>query len=65
MQTIIHIDNFYCCTVHYEIYMLFINQKLHFLLNLETFKFTLEYTQLSLLHVLVLDHPQGACTEPG
>jgi len=27
-----------------KIYMLFINQQLHFLLNLETFKFTLEYT---------------------
>jgi hypothetical protein len=30
-------QNFYCCTVHYEICMLFINQQLHFLLNLETF----------------------------
>jgi len=45
--------------------MLFIHQQLHFLLNLETFKFTLEYTWLSPLHVSVFDHPQGACTEPG
>ena len=35
------------------------------LLNLEKFNFTLEYTQLSLLHVSVFDHPQGPCTEPG
>ena len=40
------IYNFYCCTVHYGIYMFFIHQQLHFflLLNFEMFKFTLEYT---------------------
>jgi len=31
---------FYCCTVHYGIYIVFIHQKMHFLLNLEKFKFT-------------------------
>ena len=28
-------------------------------------KFRLKYTQISLLHVSVYDHHQGACTEPG
>jgi hypothetical protein len=28
-------------------------------------KFTLKFTQISLLHVSVLDRHQGACTEPG
>ena len=51
---------FYSCTVHYGIYILFTHQQMHFLLNLEKFKFTLRYTQLSLLHVSVFDHPQGA-----
>jgi len=36
--------NFYRCTVHYEIYILFTHQQMHFLLNLEMFKFILEYT---------------------
>jgi hypothetical protein len=38
------LNNFYCCTVQYGIYMLFIHQQMHFLLNLEKFKLTLEYT---------------------
>jgi hypothetical protein len=36
--------NLYCCTVHYGICILFIHQQLHFLLNLEKFKFTWKYT---------------------
>jgi hypothetical protein len=32
--------DFYCCTVHYAIYILFTHQQMHFLLNLEKFKFT-------------------------
>ena len=36
--------NFHCCTVHYGIYILFIHQQMHFLLNLEKFKFTWKYT---------------------
>jgi hypothetical protein len=28
-------------------------------------KFTLEFTQISLLHVSVFDHHQGASAEPG
>jgi len=56
---------FYRCTMHYGICILFTHQQLHFLLNLEKFKFTLEYTQLSLLHVSVFNHPEGACTDSG
>jgi len=32
--------DFYCCTVRYGIYILFTHQQMHFLLNLEKFKFT-------------------------
>ena len=35
---------FYCCTMHYWIYILFTHQQMHFLLNLEEFKFTWIYT---------------------
>ena len=35
---------FYCCAVHCGIYILFIHQQMHFLLNLEKFKFTLKCT---------------------
>ena len=37
-------NNFYRCTMHYGIYILVIHQQLHFLLNLEKFNFTLEWT---------------------
>ena len=30
---------FYCFTVHYGIYILFNHEKMHFLVNLEKFKF--------------------------
>ena len=43
----------------------FTHQQMHYLLNLESLKFTLKYTQMSLLRVSVYDHHQGACTEPG
>ena len=56
--------NFYRCSVNYWVYILFTYQQMHFLLNLEKFKFTLKYTYSSLLHVSVFGHPQGACTEP-
>ena len=32
-------DFFYCCTVHYGIYILFTHQQMRYLLNLEKFKF--------------------------
>ena len=35
---------FYCCTVHYGIYIFFTHQQMHFLLNLEKFTFTWKYT---------------------
>ena len=31
----------------------------------KSLKFTLKYTQISLIHVSVYDHHQGACTVPG
>ena len=34
-----NIQMFYCCTVQYGIYILFTQQQMHFLLNLEKFKF--------------------------
>jgi hypothetical protein len=36
-------DNFYCCTVHYGIYILLTHQQMDFLLILEKFKFTCKY----------------------
>jgi len=36
--------NFYRLALHYGTYILFTHQQLHFLLNLEKFNFTLEYT---------------------
>ena len=36
--------NFYRCTVHYWIYIVFTHQQIHYLLNLEKFKFILKYT---------------------
>jgi len=30
--------NFYCCTVHYRIYILFTHQQMNFLLDVEKFK---------------------------
>jgi hypothetical protein len=35
---------FYCCTVHYGSYILFTHQQIQFLLKLEKFNLTLEYT---------------------
>ena len=32
------LDDFYCCTVRYGIYILFTYQQMHFLLNLEKYK---------------------------
>ena len=60
--TVLRTSSLYRCTVHYGIYILFIHQQMHFLLNLQKFKFILKYTQLSLPHVSVFDHSQGACT---
>jgi len=56
--------NFYRCSVHSE-FIQFTHQQMHYLLNLERFKFTLKYKQMLLLHVSVYDHHQRACTEPG
>ena len=44
IHVIICLSIFYCCTVHCGIYILFTHQQIHFLLNLEKFKFTWKYT---------------------
>jgi len=36
--------NFYPCTMHYGIYILFTHQQMYFLLNLGKFIFILKYT---------------------
>ena len=59
------IFNFYRRTVHYGIYTLFTQKQMHFYSTWKSLKFTLKYTSISLLHVSVFGHPQGACTEPG
>ena len=42
---LVNLDNtVYCCTVLYGIYILFTHQQMYFLLNLEKFKFILNYT---------------------
>jgi len=43
----------------------FTNQQMHFFILKHTIKFTLKYTKISLLHISVFEHHQGACTEPG
>jgi ribosomal protein S26 len=35
-----NVQYFYSCAVHYGIYILYTHQQMHFLLNLEKFKFT-------------------------
>ena len=53
---------FYLCTVQSDICRVFSPTNKCTFINLKN---TLKYTYLSLLHVLVFDHHQGACTEPG
>ena len=56
---------FYRCTVHFEIYVVHSPTKALFINLLESFKFTLKYTIISLLHVSVFnDHHQGALSLP-
>ena len=53
--------NFYLCTVHFEIYVVHTPTNAVFINLVKSFKFTLKYTIMSLLHVSVFnDHHQGA-----
>jgi len=57
--------NFYLCTVHFEIYVVHSPTNALFINLVKSFKFTLKYTIISLLHVSVSnDHHQGALSVP-
>jgi hypothetical protein len=55
----------YCCTVHSEIHIVHSPTNALFIKLGKVYDFTLEFTQISLLHVSVFDHHQGACTDDG
>jgi len=57
---------FYRCAVHFEIYIAHSPTNALFINLVKSFKFTIKYTIISLLHVLVLtDRHQGAISVPG
>ena len=59
------IYNFYRCTMHFEIYVVHSPTNALFINLVKSFKFTLKYTTISLLHVSVFnDHHQGALSVP-
>ena len=56
---------FYRCTVHFEIYAVHTPTNALFIKLVKSFKFTLKYTIISLLHVSVSnDHHQGSLSVP-
>ena len=56
---------FHRCTVHFEIYVVHSPTNALFINLVESFKFTLKYTIISLVHVSVSnDHHQGALSVP-
>jgi len=56
---------FYRCNVHFEIYVVPSPTNALFIKSVKSFKFTLKYTIISLLHVSVFnDHHQGALSVP-
>jgi hypothetical protein len=57
--------NFFIVAPCIPISIQFTHQQMHYLLNLEKFKIYTRIHTVSLLHVSVYDHHQGACTEPG
>jgi len=57
--------HFYLCTAHFEIYIVQSTKNALFINLVKSFKFTLKYTIISLLHVSVFyDHHQGALSVP-
>ena len=58
--------NVYCCSIKNacQLYRS-LNNKYTIYYTWRSLKFTLKYTEISLLHVSVYDRHQGACTEPG
>jgi len=56
---------FYRCTVHFAIYLVHTPTNALFINLVKSFKFTLKYTIISLLHVSVFNgHHQGALSVP-
>ena len=56
---------FYRCTVHFEFHAVHTPTNALFINLVNSFKFTLKYTIISLLHVSVSnDHHQGALSVP-
>jgi hypothetical protein len=59
------IFNFYLCTVHFDNYVVHSPTNALFINLVKSFKFTLKYTIISLLHVSVFnDHHQEALSVP-
>ena len=56
---------YFIVTPYVLVYVQFTHKQIQFLILKNALKFTLKYTKISLLHVSVFDHHQGACTEPG
>ena len=55
----------YCCTVLFEIHVVHSPTNALFINLVKSFKFTLKYTIISLLHVSAFnDHHQGALSVP-
>ena len=53
-------QNFYHCTVHFEIYIVHSPTNALFINFIKSFKFTLKFTIITLVHVSVFnDHRQG------
>ena len=65
-QLVIFLNHFlYRCTVHFEIYVVHSQTNALFINLVKSFKFTLKYAIISLLHVSVFnDLHQGALSEP-
>ena len=56
---------FYCCTVHFKMHVVHTPTNALFINLVKSFKFTLKYTIISLLHVSVFnDHHLGALSVP-
>jgi len=56
---------FYRCTVHFEFYAVHSQTNSLFINLVKSFKFTLKYTIISVVHVSVFsDHHQGALSVP-
>ena len=62
---LINNNSFYHCTVHPKIYAVHIPTYTLLIELGKVLKFTLKYTIISLLHVSVYDHHEGARTVPG